>query len=113
MAKRKTKKATASKKTMTKSEILTALAETNGFTKKEIAGLFDELASLIGKNLGRRGPGVFTIPGLSKIKVVRKPATKARKGINPFTGEETIFKAKPARNVVKITPLKGLKDMVK
>ena len=113
MAKRKTKKATASKKPMTKSEILTALAETNGFTKKEVAGLFDELASLIGKNLGSRGPGVFTIPGLSKIKVVRKPARKARKGINPFTGEETIFKAKPARNVVKITPLKGLKDMVK
>ena len=112
MTKKKAKKVTASKKTMTKSEILTALAETNGFTKKEIAGLFDELASLIGKNLGRRGPGVFTIPGLSKIKVVRKPATKARKGINPFTGEETIFKAKPARNVVKIMPLKALKDMV-
>ncbi len=112
MTTKKAKKVTASKKNMTKSEILTALAETNGFTKKEIAGLFDELASLIGKNLGRRGPGVFTIPGLSKIKVVRKPATKARKGINPFTGEETIFKAKPARNVVKITPLKALKDMV-
>ena len=112
MTKKKAKKVTASKKPMTKSEILTALAETNGFTKKEIAGLFDELASLIGKNLGKRGPGVFTIPGLSKIKVVRKPATKARKGINPFTKEETVFKAKPARNVVKITPLKALKDMV-
>lgn len=112
MAKKKTKKATGSKKPMTKSEILTELSETNGFTKKEIAGLFDELGSLIGKNLGKRGPGVFTIPGLSKIKVVRKPATKARKGINPFTGEETMFKAKPARNVVKITPLKALKDMV-
>ncbi len=111
MAKTK-KKATGSKKPMTKSEILTALAETNGFTNKEIAGLFDELANLIGKNLGKRGPGVFTIPGLSKIKVVRKPATKARKGINPFTKEETVFKAKPARNVVKITPLKALKDMV-
>ena len=113
MAKRKTKKATAPKKPMTKSEILTALAETNGFTKKEIAGLFDELTSMVGKNLGRSGPGVFTIPGLSKIKVVRKPATKARKGINPFSGEEMTFKAKPARNVVKLTPLKALKDMVK
>ncbi len=113
MAKRKTKTATAPKKPMTKSEILTALAETNGFTKKEIAGLFDELTSMVGKNLGRSGPGVFTIPGLSKIKVVRKPATKARKGINPFSGEEMTFKAKPARNVVKLTPLKALKDMVK
>lgn len=114
MAKRKTKKkkVAAGKKSMTKTEIMSALAESNGFTKKEIAGLFDDLASLIGKNLGKRGPGVFTIPGLSKFKVVRKPATKARKGINPFTGEETMFKAKPARNVVKILPLKALKDMV-
>ena len=47
-----------------------------------------------------------------KVKVVRKPATKARKGINPFTQEETVFKAKPARNVVKVLPLKALKDMV-
>ena len=113
MAKRKAKKKTSSaKKPMTKSEILTALSEANGFTKKEVAGLFDDLAALIGKNLNSRGPGVFTIPGLAKIKVVRKKATKARKGINPFTGEETMFKAKPARNVVKVTPLKALKDMV-
>lgn len=54
----------------------------------------------------------MNIPGLMKVKVIRKPATKARKGINPFTKEETVFQAKPARNVVKILPLKGLKDMV-
>ena len=106
------KKAASAKKPMTKSEILASLSESSGLSKKEVAGVFEDLATLIGKNLGKRGPGVFTIPGLSKIKVVRKPATKARPGINPFTGEETIFKAKPARNVVKITPLKGLKDMV-
>lgn len=52
------------------------------------------------------------MPGLLKIKVVKKPATKARKGINPFNGEETVFKAKPAHKVVKVLPLKGLKDMV-
>ena len=52
------------------------------------------------------------MPGLMKIKVVRKPATKARPGINPFTGEEIMIKAKPARNVVKVTPLKNLKEMV-
>ena len=74
--------------------------------------MFEDLAALIAKNLKKSGPGVFTIPGLSKIKVVRKPATKARKGINPFTQEEMMFKAKPARNVVKIYPLKALKDMV-
>ena len=106
------KKAASAKKPLTKSEILTSLSDSSGFTKKEVSGLFEDLATLIGKNLKRNGPGVFTVPGLMKVKVVRKPATKARKGINPFTKEETIFKAKPARNVVKIQPLKALKDMV-
>jgi len=111
MAKKKAASKNA-KKPMTKSEILTSLSDSTGFTKKEVAGVFENLATLIGKNLNKRGPGVFTIPGLAKVKVVRKPATKARPGINPFTGEETIFKAKPARNAVKIQPLKALKDMV-
>ncbi len=97
---------------MTKTEILAALAEDTGLTKKEVASVIERLGVLIGKNLGKRGPGAFSIPGLMKVKVIRKPATKARKGINPFTKEPTVFKAKPARNVVKILPLKGLKDMV-
>ena len=80
--------------------------------RKQVAGLFDGLAGMIKKDLGKRGPGTFTVPGLMKIKVVRKPATKARKGVNPFTGIEMMFKAKPARNVVKVQALKGLKDMV-
>ena len=109
MAKKKTAPA---KKPMTKSEVLNSLSESSGFSKKEVAGLFDDLATMISKSLKKSGPGVFTVPGLSKIKVVRKPATKARKGINPFTQEEMMFKAKPARNVVKIYPLKALKDMV-
>jgi len=106
------KKAAASGKPMTKSEILSSLAESTGLNKKEIGMVIDELGGLIGQNLSKRGPGVFNVPGLMKVKVVRKPATKARKGINPFTKEEQMFKAKPARNVVKILPLKGLKDMV-
>ncbi len=97
---------------MTKSEILNSLSESSELSKKEISGVFDNLSALIAQSLKKSGPGVFTVPGLSKIKVVRKPATKARKGINPFTKEETVFKAKPARNVVKIQPLKALKDMV-
>jgi len=109
MAKTKT---AATKKPMTKTEITNAIAEATGLSKKDVGNVFAELAAVIGKNVGKRGPGVFSIPGLMKIKVVRKPATKARKGINPFTKEETMFKAKPARNVVKILPLKGLKDMV-
>ena len=103
---------TATGKPMTKSEIYAALAEKTGLTKKQVGALFDGLAELIAQNIGKKGPGVFNIPGLMKITVQHKPATKARKGINPFTGEETVFKAKPARNVVKVRPLKGLKDMV-
>lgn len=99
-------------KPMTKSEILTSLAESTGLNKKDVASVLDDLGALIGKNIGKRGPGVFNLPGLMKVKVIRKPATKARKGISPFTKEETIFKAKPARNVVKILPLKAMKEMV-
>jgi len=106
------KKKAAVTKAMTKSEILTSLSESSGFTKKEVSTLLEDLGTLIGKNLKKSGPGVFNIPGLMKVKCVRKPATKARKGINPFTKEECMFQAKPARNVVKILPLKGLKDMV-
>ncbi len=73
--------------------------------RKQVAYMFDGLADMIKKDLGKRGPGTFSVPGLMKIKVVRKPATKARKGTNPFTGEEMMFKAKPARNVVKVLAL--------
>jgi len=111
MAKKKTAKG-GTKKTRTKSQIFGELAESNEMTRKQVADVFEDLAGMIKKDLGKKGPGIFTVPGLMKIKVVRKPATKARKGINPFTGEPTVFKAKPARNVVKVLPLKGLKDMV-
>ena len=100
-------------KAPTKSEVLATIAEKTDLTRKQVNAVFEELGELIGKNLKKNGPGVFAIPGLMKVTAVRKPATKARKGINPFTGEETMFKAKPARTVVKIRPLKGLKDKVK
>ena len=103
---------TAAQKPMTKTEILNALAEGTGLSKKEVAGVLDQLGELIGDNLGKKGPGVFNVPGLMKVKVIRKPATPEREGINPFTKEPTVFKAKPARNVVKILPLKGLQDKV-
>ena len=88
------------------------MAEANDMSRKDVNAFFESMGKMIKKDLGRSGPGVFNVPGMMKIKVVRKPATKARKGINPFTGEETMFKAKPARNVVKIRPLKNLKEMV-
>jgi nucleoid DNA-binding protein len=100
------------KKPPTKSEILNHIAEETGLTRKDVNAVIDSLTGLIEKNLKPRGAGTFNLPGLFKIKVVKKPATKARKGINPFTGEETMFQAKPARKAVKMMPLKGLKDMV-
>jgi nucleoid DNA-binding protein len=100
------------KKPMTKTEMIVALAESTGLTKKDVVSLFDELAKLIGKELGEEGAGVCNISNLLRIKVVRKPATAERKGINPFTKEETVFKAKPAKNVVKLVPLRGLKELV-
>jgi nucleoid DNA-binding protein len=102
----------ASDKPMTKSEIVSGIAEQTGLSKKQVSSVFEAMSGQIEKSLGRRGPGAYTVPGLMKLTVTRKPATKARKGINPFTGEATTFKAKPARNVVKIRPLKNLKDMV-
>lgn len=104
--------AKAAKKAPTKTEILNSLAEQTELSKKEVGAVLDALAGDIGKSLGKRGPGMFSIPGLCKFVVQRKPATKARPGKNPFTGEDIIIKAKPARNVVKIRPLKALKDQV-
>ncbi|MDJ0907142.1 MAG: HU family DNA-binding protein [Woeseiaceae bacterium] len=105
--------ATNTKKPPTKSEIYAKIVEDTGLTRKDVAAVFDSLNGQIKKNLGGRGgPGLFTVPGLLKMRVVKKKATKARKGVNPFTGEEMMFKAKPASKVVKVSPLKGLKDMV-
>jgi nucleoid DNA-binding protein len=106
------RKIPAVKKTMIKSAIINEIAQNTELTKKQVSSVFDELAILIERHIKKRAPGKFILPGLMKIEVKRKPATKARKGINPFTREETIFKAKPARNVVKIRPLKKVKDMV-
>ena len=123
-AKKKAKKKTAKKKAvaikptvkaikepMTKSQLFSELADRTELKKKEIVTVFEELSNIINGHIRKNGAGVFTVPGLMKVKVVRKPATKARPGINPFTGEATIFKAKKARNVVKVQPLKALKDM--
>lgn len=106
------KKVTAVKKPMTKSGIMAEISGKSGLTKKQVSSVFDEMTVLIERHIKKGGAGQFSLPGLMKVEVKRKPATKARKGINPFTGEETVFKAKPARNVVKIRPLKKVKDMV-
>jgi len=106
------KKIPVAKAAMTKSAILDQIAGNAGLSKKQVSSVFDELTTLIEAHIKKGAVGQFALPGLMKIEVKRKPATKARKGINPFTGEETVFKAKPARNVVRIRPLKKMKDMV-
>jgi hypothetical protein len=106
------KVASSVKKPRTKSDTMNILAQGSGLSKKEVTHVLNALSELISFDLGKKGPGVFNVPGLMKIVRVHKPATKARKGINPFTGEETVFKAKPARNIVKVRALKGLKEMV-
>ena len=102
----------AQAKPATKAEIFSALAEKTGLAKKDVVQVFDALGELIAKDLGKKGPGQFVVPGLLKLKVVRKPATKAKQGINPFTKEPMTIKAKPARNVVKAIPMKALKELV-
>lgn len=104
--------AKATKKPPTKSEVFANIAEQTDLSKKQVSAVFDALSDEIRKSLGKNGPKSFTIPGLCKIVVQHKPATKARKGVNPFTGQEQMFQAKPARSVVKVRPLKNLKDMV-
>ena len=105
------RKTTALKEPLTKTQLLATLSKDSGLSKKDIATVLEGLSDVIARHLKKRGAGQFTLPGLLKIKTVKKPATKARKGINPFTGEETMFKAKPARTLVKVQPLKALKDM--
>jgi nucleoid DNA-binding protein len=100
-------------KVATKSEILTNISTKTGLSRKQVASVFDGLAEEIKGAVGKKGPGIFAVPGLMKITVIQKPAVKARKGINPFTKLEQMFKAKPARKVIKVRPLKALKDMAK
>jgi len=100
-------------KPATKSEILVNIASATELSRKQVSAVFDALSAQIQNAVGKKGPGVFAVPGLMKITVIQKPATKARKGINPFTKQEQMFKAKPARKVLKIRPLKALKDFVK
>lgn len=100
-------------KAFAKSEISQSIADMVGLKKKQATAAIEALTYLIKAHLSKKGPGVFVFPGLVKFCIVRKPATKERKGKNPFTGELMTYAAKPARNAVKIKPLKKLKDAIK
>ncbi len=110
--KAESKAAAPAKKAATKSEIFAALAEKTGLKKSDVANVFAAMSEAIARDLGKKGAGIFVVPGLLKLKVVRKPATKEKQSINPFTKEPMTVKAKPARNVIKAVPLKALKDLV-
>ena len=100
-------------KALTKTEIVASIVKATGLTRKQVGSVCEAMNGLIKGAVGKKGPGLFVLPGLMKVTVVVKPAVKARKGINPFTRQEQMFKAKPARKVVKVRALKGLKDAVK
>jgi DNA-binding protein HU-beta len=95
---------------MTKSQLIEKIAAENELAKKDVKNVLETLASVGYKELKKAG--VFLVPGFAKFVVIKKPATKARKGINPFNGEEMMFKAKPARKIVRARPVKAAKDAV-
>jgi nucleoid DNA-binding protein len=105
-------KVKASSKARSKSEIYSTISDLVGITRQQVAGVFHVLSSIIKSDLSKGGAGVSSVPGLARIRLTRKPATKERQGINPFTKEPTTFKARPARNVVRLRPLRGLKEML-
>jgi nucleoid DNA-binding protein len=105
-------KATAASKARSKGDVFRAVAELSGVHRRDVAAVLHAMGAVIKADLSKAGAGVFKVPGLMRIVVKRKPATKAHMGINPFTKEQVMFKAKPARNVVRVRPLQGLRDMV-
>lgn len=105
------KKITAVRERYSKTQIISELATNSGLTRKQVNTLLTELATLVERHVKKRSVGEFVLAGLIKIHTVKRPAKKAYTGINPFTGKETTFKARPASVAVKVHALKGLKDM--
>jgi nucleoid DNA-binding protein len=99
-------------KKMSKSQFVATLAEKSGLNKKQASSALDTINAIIAQQLGKRGPGEVLIPGLLKLNIVDKPATRQHEGINPFTKEPMTYKAKAARKVIKVRPLKALKDAI-
>jgi DNA-binding protein HU-beta len=97
---------------LSKSQFVAALAEKSGMTKKQVTLVLGALNAMVAHELGKRGPGEVMIPGLLKLAVATKPATAQHEGVNPFTKEAMTYKARPARKVIRVRPLKGLKDAV-
>lgn len=107
----KTASSTA-KKPRSKSQLYSDIAEHTELTRKQVASVFEAMAAFMKKDLSKKGPEVFVVPGLMKVTIRNKPATKARPGVNPFTGEKITIKAKPASRTARIRPMKALKAML-
>jgi hypothetical protein len=105
------RKLTAIRERYSKTDIVNELALNAGLNRKQVCTVLDELAILVSRHIKKRSVGEFVLAGLVKVTTVKRAAKKARKGINPFTGKMTSFKAKPANVAVKVHALKGLKDM--
>ena len=101
-----------SNKRMSKTQFVTTLAEKSGLNKKQASSALDAINAMIAEQLSKRGPGEILIPGLLKLNVVDKPATRQYEGVNPFTKEPMTYKAKAAHKVIKVRLLKALKDAV-
>jgi nucleoid DNA-binding protein len=99
-------------KRMSKSQFGTTLAEKSGLNKRQATSALDTINVMVAQQLGKRGPGEVLIPGLLKLSVIDKPATRRHEGINPFTKEPMTYQAKAARKVIKVRPLKALKDTI-
>jgi nucleoid DNA-binding protein len=99
-------------KRLTKAQVVAEIAEMSELDKKSVNRVFESLTEIIKKQLGSRGPGEFVIPGLLKLKAVKKPATKDRPGINPFTKQPITIKGKPASKKIRASALKSLKDLI-
>jgi nucleoid DNA-binding protein len=104
-------KPTPVKERWSKTQILNEISERVEISRKHVGAVMAELEGIIARHIGKSGPGEFVMPGLFKINTVKKPAQKARKGIDPFTKQERMFAAKPASVKVKVRPLKKLKDL--
>ena len=95
---------------LSKSQLIERISTSTEMSKRDVKNVMDSLVDVGHKELKKNG--IFLVPGFAKFVVVKKPATKARKGTNPFTGEEMMFKAKPARKIVRARPVKAAKDAV-
>jgi DNA-binding protein HU-beta len=97
---------------MSKSQFVATLAEKSGLTKSQASSVLDTINAIVMQQLGKGGPGEVLLPGLLRLSVVEKPATREHEGVNPFTKQPMTYQAKPARKVIRVRPLKALKDAV-